>query len=198
MSMQYKFPAFLNKQIPILNALSLGPGVAYVILGYMNGIGTAALVWYAAISAMAFWGYLLYRRFQSQTLREEALHRWYQELRWYFYLFFGLWTVIFVLYVPETKSNMHYIAIFTQIGASVVASALLVSDRKLYLPALIITVIPLSIYFFLLSTWYGYVLSIFALVFFWVLYYSASSTHTLLIHSKKQAIHDPLTGLFNR
>lgn len=198
MSMLYKFPSFLNKQIPILNALSLGPGIAYVVLGYMNGIGAAAVVWYTAVTAVAYWGALLYRRFQSQTLREEALHRWYQELRWYFYLFFGLWTVVFLLYVPETKSNMHYIAIFTQIGASVVASALLVSDRKLYLPALVITVFPLSIYFFLLSTWYGYVLSIFALIFFWVLHYSASSTYALLLKSRKQALHDALTGLFNR
>lgn len=198
MSMLYRFPEFLNRQIPILNALSLGPGIAYVILGYMHGIGLAATIWYAAVVGVAYWGVLLHRRFQSRKLKEEELHRWYLELRWYFYIFFGLWTIIFILYVPETESNMHYIAIFTQIGASVVASALLVSDKRLYQPTLAITVFPLSVYFFLLASWYGYVLSVFSLVFFWVLRYSATSTYALLLKSRKQALHDALTGLFNR
>lgn len=196
--MLYRFPAFLNRQIPVLNALSLGPGIAYVILGYLYDILIPALLWYVAIGAVAFWGARLHRQFPLLSKHEDALERWYGRLRWYYYAFFSLWTVIFVLYASESESHMQYIAIFTQIGASVVASVLLVSDRRLYLPSLIITMIPLSIYFTLINTLYGYVLAVFALVLLWVLYYSASSTNDLLMQTRRMALHDALTGLYNR
>ena len=93
---------------------------------------------------------------------------------------------------------MHYVAIFTQIGASVVASTLLFSDRRLFVPIILILIVPLAFYFLLIGTWYGYVLTIFSMVFLWVLYYSSSSSNQLLQKTNFQASHDQLTGLFNR
>lgn len=74
---------------------------------------------------------------------------------------FSLWTLIFVLYAPEERGHLNYIAIFTQIGASVVASTLLASDKRLFVPTLLILLVPLAIYFILLNEIYGYILSLF-------------------------------------
>ncbi|MDH5572592.1 MAG: EAL domain-containing protein, partial [Gammaproteobacteria bacterium] len=53
-------------------------------------------------------------------------------------------------------------------------------------------------YFFLIHTWYGYVLTIFSSIFTWVLFYSATSSYNLLMQANYQASHDVLTGLYNR
>ncbi|MCW8888382.1 MAG: EAL domain-containing protein, partial [Gammaproteobacteria bacterium] len=94
--------------------------------------------------------------------------------------------------------KLHYIAIFTQIGASTVTSALLISDKRLFIPIITILMGPLIIYFYNIGEWYGYILSIFATIFMWVLYYAANSSFNLLQHTNHQANHDLLTGLYNR
>ena len=80
---------------------------------------------------------------------EEELKHWYKKLTWFMYVIFSSWSVIFVMYVGYDEYNLHYIAIFTQLGASVVASTLLVSDKKLFVPILLTLMLPLSIYFLL-------------------------------------------------
>ncbi len=96
------------------------------------------------------------------------------------------------------ESKLHYIAIFTQLGAAVVASALLVVDKKLFVPILFILLLPLSAYFLLIDTWYGYVLTSFTLIFLGVLLYASFNTYHLIQKNEYQAKHDMLTGLYNR
>jgi len=193
-----KFHSYLHQQILILLGLSLFPGLGYIFLGWLNHIILPALFWYAFILLSAVWGYKLHKTFNYATMSHQQLQSWYQELTWFFYLIFLLWTIIFILYAGETSSKLHYIAIFTQLGASVVASALLFSDRKLYVPTISILMVPLIIYFALIHEWYSYVLSLFSLIFMVVLIYAANSSNKLLLKTDYQALHDQLTGLYNR
>lgn len=193
-----QFYSFLHKQIPVMAALSLFPGLGYILLGWLHGIQTAAIIWYCLIVLSSIWGYRIYNTFRFQQMDEEEKSRWYKQLSWFFYIIFGLWTVIFLLYVTEDQYKLHYIAIFTQIGASTVASALLISDKRLFTPVILILMGPLVVYFFTIGEWYSYILTIFASVFTWVLFYAANSSFKLLQHTSHQANHDLLTGLYNR
>jgi diguanylate cyclase (GGDEF)-like protein len=131
-------------------------------------------------------------------MSEIQLSTWYKSASILFYLFFLVWVVIFLIYAPESKSNMHYIAIFTEIGASTVAAALLFPDKKLYKPILLTLIIPLVIYFLLIDTWYGYLLSVFAATLGWVLFYAANGSNALFYRTIFQSTHDYLTGIYNR
>ncbi|HEB57102.1 MAG TPA: EAL domain-containing protein [Gammaproteobacteria bacterium] len=178
--------------------LSLLPGLAYVFLAWMHDIPLRAVVWYAAIVAISIYGYRIYRQYQQNNLSNKQLKHWYRKLSLFYYIFCFLWLVIFLLFITEHENNLHYIAIFTEIGASVVASVLLIPDRKLFKPTVIFLMLPLAVYFLLIGEWYGYVLSVFACVFTWVLIYAAESSHRLLLKTNFQASHDYLTGLKNR
>ena len=189
---------FLQKQILLMLGLSLLPGLGYIFLGWLNNIILPAVIWYTLIALVCFWGYRIYSSFLYEAMSPSELDKWYKQLRWFFYISFSLWTLVFILYAGETNSKMHYIAIFTQLGASVVASALLYPDKKLYTPIIIILMVPLTIYFAGIQQWYGYVLCIFAYVFMGVLLYAANSSNKLLQKTWFQASHDQLTGLYNR
>jgi len=193
-----RFYIFLHRQIPVLILLSLLPGLGYLFLGWLNGIFAPAFVWYLLIIAISVWGYTLHHGFNIDTMSENRRDLWYRQCKWFFYAFFVLWTLIFLIYVMHNVHSLHYIAIFTEIGASVVASSLMMSDKKLYKPTILMLMIPLIIYFFLIGEWYGYVLSIFACTLTWVLLYAANSANQLLMQANYQATHDALTGLHNR
>ena len=181
-----------------MTVLSLFPGLAYIALGWINDIYVAAVFWYAANVVVSSWAYILYKNFDLKNMSEMQLESWYQKTSNAFYLFFFLWGVIFLIYVPESESNLHYIAIFTEIGSATVAATLLFTDKKLYKPIVSFLIVPLVIYFLLIGTWYGYVLATFAGTFGWVLFYSANESNLLFSRTNFQATHDFLTGIFNR
>ncbi|MDH5736243.1 MAG: bifunctional diguanylate cyclase/phosphodiesterase, partial [Gammaproteobacteria bacterium] len=193
-----RFYTFLNKQIPVMMVLSLFPGLAYILLGWLNDIHVRAIIWYTLIVAASIWGYRLYKIFDFDTMSSQQTEKWNQQLSYFFYTIFVLWALIFILYANETTNNLHYIAIFTEIGASVVASTLLSPDKKLYQPIILILMIPLIFYFFSIGEWYSYVLTLFACIFTWVLFYAANSSYDLLMKANYQASHDVLTKLNNR
>jgi len=193
-----RFYIFLHRQIPVFIVLSLFPGLGYLFLGWMNSIFTPAFVWYMLVVATSVWGFRLYRGFDFDTMSENRRDRWYRNCSWFFYAFFLLWTLIFLLYAGQKDNKLHYIAIFTEIGASVVASSLLSSDRRLYRPIIFVLMVPLIIYFALIGEWYGYILTLFACTLTWVLLYAANSSYQLLMQANHQATHDALTGLRNR
>ena len=193
-----RFYDFLHRQIPVFIALSLLPGLGYLFLGWLNGIFLPAFIWYLLVVAASLWGWRLYRSLDFDAMSEHRRDRWYRECSWFFYAFFLLWTLIFLLYIGQDAYKLHYIAIFTEIGASVVASSLLASDRRLYRPTLFILMVPLIVYFFFIGEWYGYVLTAFACTLTWVLLYAAGSSHDLLMQAYHQATHDGLTSLYNR
>ncbi len=178
--------------------LSLLPGLAYIGLAWLNGIALPALIWYMMVLLVSAWGYRLYREYKPEQMLSDEMQSWYMKMMFFFYLIFGLWSVIFVLYATETESNLHYIAIFTQLGAAVVASTLLISDKRLFFPILILLMLPLVIYFALIGEWYGYVLSVFSIILWGVLLYGSDKSYQMLQKNYYQAQHDALTGLFNR
>ncbi|MBA3033624.1 MAG: EAL domain-containing protein [Gammaproteobacteria bacterium] len=178
--------------------LSLFPGLGYLFLGWLNDIFMPAFVWYLLVIAVALWGYRLYRILDFDAMGESRRDHWYRQCSWFVYAFFLLWTLIFLLYVGQDAYKLHYIAIFTEIGAAVVASSLLASDRRLYRPTIFILMVPLIIYFLFIGEWYGYVLTIFACTLTWVLLYAATSSHNLLMQAYHQATHDSLTAIYNR
>ena len=193
-----KFYVFLHKQILWLIGLSLIPGLAYILLGSVYDVLRSALIWYSLITLVSLWGWQIYKEFQLEEMGEEELKSWYQKLTLFFYILFGLWTLAFILYSGEVEKKLHYIAIFTQIGASVVASTLLFSDRKLFLPVLLILILPLTVYFLLIGELYGDILAVFSLIFLGVLIYSSDISYNMIQKNYYQAQHDALTGLYNR
>ena len=124
--------SYIHKQIPVMMFLSLFPGLGYIFLGWLNDMYLGAAVWYFLVILISIRGFYLYRKFNLLSMSEINLEAWYEKTAILFYLFFFVWLVIFLIYVPETESGMHYIAIFTEIGAATVAAAILFPDKKLY------------------------------------------------------------------
>jgi diguanylate cyclase (GGDEF)-like protein len=193
-----QFYTFLDRQILVVLGLSLGPGIGYLFLGYLYDALVPTASWYGLLLALSVWGYTLHRQYDFDQMSRESLSRWYVRVSYFYYLIFVLWTVIFILIVPRTEHDLHYVAIFTQIGASVVSSTLLFSDRRLFIPTITILVVPLAVYFSQIGEWYGYVLTIFSLILWWVLYYASNSGYQLLQQSYQQSSRDQLTGMYNR
>lgn len=196
--MQTSFQPFLHRQIPVMIVLSVFPGLGVILLGWLHDLQRPALAWYLGILAVSAWGYHLYRGFDPTRMSRQQRLSWQDGVLWLFYLFFGLWTVLFLLYAGETESRMNYIVIFTQLGASTVAATLLFPEPRLFKGLIPVMMGVLSAYFAAIGEWYGYLLAVFALVFAWVLHYSASNSHRLLLRTREQAVHDMLTGLYNR
>lgn len=178
--------------------LSLIPGLVYVIVGWIFHIVTPALVWYGILLCSSLYGWTLYKEFATHKMDEDHLKKWYRKLTRFMYVIFSAWSLIFVMYVGYDEYHLHYIAIFTQLGAAVVASTLLISDKKLFVPILLTLMLPLTVYFALIDTWYGYILSVFSLIFLSVLLYASYNTNRLLQKNYSQAQLDVLTGLYNR
>ena len=194
---QQKYYNFLQQQILLMIGLSLVPGLVYVFFGWVFDILSPALWWYLFLIVVSLYGLYVYKEFNNK-MNALQLKQWYKHLTLFMYIIFSSWAIIFVLNIQYDEYNLHYIAIFTQLGASVVASTLLVSDKKLFVPILLTLMIPLSIYFFLIGTWFGYVLSVFSLIFVGVLLHGAYNTNKLIDENYYQAQHDILTGLYNR
>lgn len=195
---QQKHYIFLQRQILLMIGLSLIPGISYVIFGWVFDIFLPSFLWYISLIIMSIYGFGIHRYFETHTMEEDELKRWYRHLKIFLYTSFLSWAVIFLIYVTHKEYNLHYIAIFTELGASVVASTLLVSDKKLFVPILLTLMLPLVGYFFLIGVWFGYVLSVFSFIFLGVLLYAAYNTNYLLEENYYQAQHDILTGLYNR
>lgn len=189
---------FLRKQILLMIVLSLLPGLGYIFLGWINGVAAPALLWYILTLLVSFWGYRLYKAYLPNRMNASQTRQWYTKVSIFFLAIFSLWTLIFLFYATEERGHLNYIAIFTQIGASVVASTLLTSDKRLFALTLIFLLLPLSIYFFLIGELYGYILALFSLILLGVLYYSSYTSFLLLKKSSFQAAHDHLTGLYSR
>ncbi|MDF1562981.1 MAG: EAL domain-containing protein [Deltaproteobacteria bacterium] len=192
------FPTFLRRQIPVIIALSLGPGLGYIVLSWRHGIQLPALIWYASLVLLSAFGWYLYRDLELETMSKRRFERWYRQLSVFYYVLILLWTGIFLIYVGNTEQNLHFIAVFTEIGTITVTSALLYPDRRLYRPLIVLASAPLVLYLASIGEWYSHVLTAFALVLAGVLIYAADGANALLLRTHHQASHDALTGLRNR
>lgn len=196
--LEHKNYQFYNNQIIFTILLSLIPGLVFLILAGMNQIANGALGWYALLVMASVWGLVLKYEYESKAMDTNELLLWYSKIKIFYYTVFSLWTLLFILYAGEVESKLHYIVIFTQLGFSVIASVLLVTDRKIFVPILLILLLPLSLYFFYIDTLYGYVLSVFNIAFLGLLLYASNNTYELIQENDYQAKHDMLTGLYNR
>ena len=196
--METRFHEYIHRQIIPLILLSVFPGLGYLLLGWLGGVFRPALAWYLGILVMSGWGLLLHRAFRRRALARWEKERWHRQALAYYYLFFLLWAVVFLLYAGETRAHLNYIAVFTQIGASAVASTFLYPEPRLYRPIIPGMMALLVIYFALLGEGYGYVLSVFAFILGGVLLYGSERSFQLLLRTHRQATHDLLTGLPNR
>jgi len=193
-----KFYDYLQKQIVLLVGWSLLTGLGFVILCYIYDIADQAIIWYGGIVVVSMWGWSLYRQFKYRNVEIRQLETWYQKVRLFIYVTFGLWTILFILYYDVTQNNINLVVIFIQIGASVIAGSFLFSDKTLFIPTLLILMYPLVIYFMGLQEAYGYFAALYAMLFLGLLLYSSSNSNLLIRQIYYQAQHDALTGLFNR
>jgi len=190
--------SFLRRQIPLMIGLSVFPGLGYIFLGWVNDVVMPALIWYAVTLIISFLGLRLYLGKHPKQMNSIEIEIWFKKVTIFFVLIFSVWTLIFLLYVTEERGHLNYIAIFTQIGASVVASTLLASDKRLFTLTLLFLMLPLAFFFLTIGALYGYILALFTLVLMGVLFYASLSSYRLLEKSSYQADHDHLTDLFNR
>ncbi len=196
--MELKFCRFIHRQIPVMVMLSLFPGLGYLFLGWMAGVFRPALIWYAGNILASLYGLWLYRNFDLPQMGEREQNRWCFRVSVFIHVFFALWAAIFIVYVRENASNLHYIAIFTQIGATTVAASFLYPMPRLFRPIIPSMMFLLVIYFLSIGEWFAYVLAIFATILGGVLFHAATSSYKLLKTAYRQAAHDQLTGLNNR
>ncbi len=196
--MEARFHDYIHRQILPLVLLSVFPGLGYVLLGWLGGVLQPALWWYLGILGISGWGLILHRAYRRRALARWEKDRWYRLVLIYYYLLFLLWAGIFLVYAGESRAHLDYIAVFTQIGASAVASTFLYPEPRLFRPIIPFMMLLLVGFFALLGTSWGYVLSVFAFILGGVLLYGSERSHALLLKTHRQATHDLLTGLPNR
>lgn len=193
-----KYYDYLQKQILLLVGWSLITGLGFTILCFVYDIIKPVIYWYSLVVLISLWGWNLYRQFKYKNVEIHQLNSWYHQVRLFMYVIFALWTALFILYSGETEHNLHLVSIFIQIGASVIAASFLFSDKKLFVPILLILMYPLVIYFMSIQEAYGYFLSGYAIIFLCLLLYSSNNSNQLIEQIYYQAQHDSLTGLYNR
>ncbi|OHD99391.1 MAG: diguanylate cyclase [Sulfurimonas sp. RIFCSPLOWO2_02_FULL_36_28] len=124
--------------------------------------------------------------------------KWLSKLRYFIFLYFSTWTIMFIVYVSRDNIELHYLAIFTQLGVAVVATTILVTEKRLAIFILTSSMLPITIYLVLIGEFYAYVIAILTVVLAWVLLYGSRNTYNYLLRNQFQAYHDYLTKLGNR
>jgi len=192
------FYKFLNTQIIVMLLLTVTTGAGYIYMGFIYDTMLLSVIWYIVMFLTSFWGYSLYKEFTSSDLNQDEKADWHTRARVFLFIYFSLWTVVFLINVSSNYIELHYIAIATQLGTSVVSATLLVSEKKLSRITLISLMTPLFIYFVLINDFYSYLLAIFTVVLSGVLIYASTNTYNYLLKSRYQAYNDYLTKLGNR
>lgn len=191
------FYSFMHKQVLIVIILLLGTAPGYIFMGYLYSSIIIEMIWFFLILTVSIYGYSLYKIYnKNMTIKEKDT--WLYKVRIFMFVYFSLWTIMFVLYVLNDNIHMHYIAIATQLGCSVVASTILASQKKLVISTVITLMLPITIYFLFIGEYYSDLLAFFTVVLTTVLLYAAKNTHDYLLKSRYQAYHDYLTKLGNR
>jgi len=193
------FYDFMHKQILVVIALFAGTGMGYLYIGWLYSSSLMPeLLWFSLVLALSFWGYRLHRVFLVNDLNMQQKEEWLSHLRYFLFSYFSVWTIMFVIYISRSDIELHYVAIATQLGVTVVSATILASQKKLAVFTLVTLMLPLTIYFIFIGEFYSYLLAFFTIVLSGVLLYAAHNTFNYLIKSQYQAYHDDLTKLGNR
>lgn len=150
------------------------------------------------ILILSLWGYRLYKQYSELHLSIEEKERWLGKTRYFLFMYFLSWIIIFVYYVSKDDISMRYIAIATQLWVAVVSATFLVSQKKLLLLILTASMLPITIYLILVAQYYSFLIAFYTIVLGWVLFYASRNTYNYLQKSQFQAYHDYLSGLANR
>lgn len=189
----------MHKQIRVLIGLFAGTGAGYIYMGYLYSASFCIeFGWYVALLGVSFWGYTLHRTYIKEEMDTQKKERWLKQLQVFLFIYFSMWTVMFVIYVVRPDLQLHYVAIATQLGVVVVSATILASQKKLATLTLVTLMLPLTVYFILMGEAFSYLLAFFTVVLGGVLLYAAHNTFSYLIKSQYQAYHDYLTSLGNR
>ena len=192
------FYKFMHKQILILIGLFSTTATSYIIFGFIYDTNKIEIVWYLFVLLISYWGYLLHKEYLAKELTIEEKENWLARLRYFIFVYFSTWTIMFFIYISSDNIELHYLAIFTQLGVATVATTILVTEKKLAFFILMSSILPITIYLFLIGEFYAYVISFLTLVLAGVLLYGSRNTYNYLLKSKFQAYHDYLTKLGNR
>ncbi len=192
------FYHFMHKQILVVIALFVSTGAGYIYMGWLYSSLLPELLWFSLVLALSFWGYKLHRVYLDNDLNIQQKEKWLHQLRYFLFSYFSVWTIMFIMYVSRSNIELHYMAIATQLGVTVVSATILVSQKELAVVTLASLMLPLTIYFILVGEFYSYLLAFFTVVLSGVLLYAAHNTFNYLIKSQYQAYHDSLTSLGNR
>ncbi len=195
---QNYFYLYMQKQIILLMLIGLVQGAIYVFICWLNDIFFMTLAWYSIVNVVCLWGWSLYIKLNISNMTFDALYSWYNKVRIFMYVMFSMWSIIFVINVQEVENNVHYVALFFQFFMAIIVTTFLGSDKKLFVPGLMILMIPLVIYFSLLGVWYGYFLAVATLLLLGILLYASNKSYTLIRQIYHEAQIDHLTGLYNR
>ncbi|MBU1658714.1 EAL domain-containing protein [bacterium] len=190
--------SFIHKQLLVLIALFVGTGPGFVYMGWFHSSYFLELSWYLLLLIVSLFGYKIHREYSHYHLSIHEKKLWIYKLNYFLYSYFSLWTIMFIIYTSKDSIELHYIAIATQLGSSVVAATILASQKKLAIITVVSLMLPLTIYFFLIHELYAYLLAFFTIVLSGVLLYASNNTYNYLAKSKFQAYHDYLTKLGNR
>jgi diguanylate cyclase (GGDEF)-like protein len=189
----------MHKQIRVLIGLFAGTGTGYIYMGYLySPTFCIEFGWYVALLGVSFWGYTLHRTYIKEEMDTHKKERWLKQLQVFLFIYFSMWTVMFVVYMVRPGLQLHYVAIATQLGVVVVSATILASQKKLATLTLVTLMLPLTVYFILMGEAFSYLLAFFTVVLGGVLLYAAHNTFSYLIKSQYQAYHDYLTSLGNR
>ncbi len=192
------FYRFMHKQILIVIGLFISTGAGYLYMGWIYASLLPEILWFTLLLVISYWGYRLHRVYADNDLNMVEKEKWLHELRYFLFIYFSIWTIMFVMYISRSTIELHYMAVATQLGVTVVSATILVSQRKLATLTLVSLMIPLMIYFILLGEFYSYLLAFFTVVLSGVLLYASNNTFNYLVKSQYQAYHDYLTSLGNR
>jgi len=193
------FYDFMHKQILVVIALFAGTGMGYLYIGWLYSSSLLPeLLWFSLVLVLSYWGYRLHRSFVDNDFNMQQKEQWLDQLRYFLFSYFSVWTIMFLIYTSRSDIDLHYVAIATQLGVTVVSTTILASQKKLAAFTLVTLMLPLTIYFIFVGEFYSYLLAFFTVVLGGVLLYAAHNTFNYLIKSQYQAYHDPLTLLGNR
>ncbi|MFT7859663.1 MAG: EAL domain-containing protein [Sulfurimonas sp.] len=197
MNENISFYKFMHKQVLVVIALLAGTAPGYIVTGYLYTNMVVEVLWFLTILAVSVYGYMLYVRYKHCVTMGQQKN-WLSKVRWFMFVYFSLWTIMFVYYVLHDTIDMHYMAIATQLGCTVVAATILASQKNLVISTVTSLMLPITIYFIMVGSVYSDILAVFTLVLSIVLLYAAKNTHEYLVKSRFQAYHDYLTRLGNR
>src|SRR3990167_1651328 len=192
------FYNFMHKQILVLIALFASTATSYVFFGIVYSSYIIEPLWYLLVLAVSYWGYSLHKSYSKNNYTIKDKEKWLSKLRYFIFLYFSTWTIMFIVYVSRDNIELHYLAIFTQLGVAVVATTILVTEKRLAIFILTSSMLPITIYLVIIGEFYAYVIAILTVVLAWVLLYGSRNTYNYLLRNQFQAYHDYLTKLGNR